>query len=110
MAACNALHSLEQRYCRWLLTAHDSVGSEILTVTHEFLATMLGVQRPAVSLAAGNLQRRGILRCGRGVVAILDREALELSACECHAAIRSELEALLPLHCHPGIYADPVRK
>jgi CRP-like cAMP-binding protein len=106
IAACNALHSLEQRCCRWLLTAHDSVRSDTLTVTHEFLATMLGVQRAGVSLAVGNLQRRGMIRCGRGVVTILNREALELSACECHKAIRSELEALLPLYCHPGMPAN----
>jgi CRP-like cAMP-binding protein len=100
IAACNALHSLERRCCRWLLTAHDSARSNMLTVTHESLATMLGVQRTGVSLAVGNLQRRGMIRCGRGVLTVLDREALEQSACECYAAIRSELEVLLPLRSH----------
>jgi CRP-like cAMP-binding protein len=108
MAACNALHSLEERCCRWLLTAHDCVGSDTLRVTHEFLATMLGVQRAGVTLAVGNLQRRGMIRCGRGVVAILNREALERSACECHKAIRSELGALLPVDLHPRLPGNAI--
>jgi CRP-like cAMP-binding protein len=88
IAACNRLHAIEQRLARWLLMSQDRVDSELLPVTHEFLAQMLGTGRPSVSLAAGNLQRADLIENLRGTVKILDRKSLEESACECYGAIQ----------------------
>jgi CRP-like cAMP-binding protein len=88
IAACNRLHPIEQRLARWFLMCQDRVDSELLPVTHEFLAQMLGTGRPSVSLAAGNLQRAGLIENLRGTVRILDRKELEASACECYRAIQ----------------------
>jgi CRP-like cAMP-binding protein len=88
IAACNRLHAIEQRLARWLLMCQDRVDSELLPVTHEFLAQMLGTGRPSVSLAAGNLQRVGLIENLRGTVKVLDRKSLEASACECYRAIQ----------------------
>jgi CRP-like cAMP-binding protein len=88
IAACNRLHEVEQRLARWLLMCQDRIGSAELPVTHEFLAQMLGTGRPSVSLAAGILQRAGMIENIRGTVKILNRKALEGSACECYAAMR----------------------
>jgi CRP-like cAMP-binding protein len=88
IAACNRLHAIEQRLARWLLMCQDRVDSELLPVTHEFLAQMLGTGRPSVSLAAGNLQRVGLIENLRGTVKVLDRKSLEDSACECYGAIQ----------------------
>jgi len=93
-AACNRLHSLEQRCCRWLLIAHDSARSDSFPITHEFLAMMLGVQRTGVSLAANILQKARLIRCGRGRVTVVDRPGLEAMACECYATVRTELTKL----------------
>jgi len=90
-AACNRLHSLEERCCRWLLIAHDSARSDDFLLTHEFLAMMLGAQRPGVSLAASILQRAGLIRYTRGHVTITDRPGLEAAACECYGAMRAQL-------------------
>ena len=86
-AGCNRLHGLEQRLCRWLLLTQDRVGSGLLRITHDFLATMLGTDRPSVSLAAGELQRREIIEYSHGSVKILNRKMLETSACECYGVI-----------------------
>lgn len=83
-AACNAVHSAEQRCARWLLTAMDRSGSECLALTHEFMAEMLGVHRPTVSVVARSLQEAGIVRCSRGAITIVDRLRLEQAACECY--------------------------
>lgn len=88
IAACNRLHEIEQRLARWLLMCQDRVGSESLPVTHEFLAQMLGTGRPSVSLAAGILQKAGIIENSRGAVKILNRTELESAACECYRAIQ----------------------
>ena len=88
IAACNRLHEIEQRLARWLLMCQDRVDSEFLPVTHEFLAQMLGTGRPSVSLAAGMLQRTGIIENLRGAVRILRRRELESAACECYHAIQ----------------------
>lgn len=88
IAACNRLHEIEQRLARWLLMCQDRVDSEMLPVTHEFLAQMLGSGRPSVSLAAGTLQRKGLIENLRGTVRILDRQNLEEFACECYRAIQ----------------------
>ncbi len=83
-AGCNRLHSLEQRLSRWLLLIQDRVESGLLRITHDFLATMLGTDRPSVSLAAGGLQKRRIIEYAHGTVKILNRKELEGSACECY--------------------------
>jgi len=87
-AACNRLHDIRQRLARWLLMTQDRVDSGSLPITHDFLATMLGTDRPTVSLAAGVLQRKGIIEYTRGAVKIVNRKKLEESACECYGVIR----------------------
>ena len=87
-AACNRLHEIEQRLARWLLMAEDSAASSMLGITHDFLATMLGTDRPSVTLAAGLLQKAGLIEYGRGSVKITNRQQLEAFACECYSVIR----------------------
>jgi CRP-like cAMP-binding protein len=87
-AACNRLHEIEQRLARWLLMAEDSAAAETLRITHDFLATMLGTDRPSVTLAAGLLQKAGLIEYGRGAVRIINRSGLEAFACECYGVIR----------------------
>jgi len=87
-AACNRLHGVEQRLARWLLMAQDRVDSAVLPITHDFLATMLGTDRPSVSLAAGLLQKNGIIEYNRGSVRILSRDELRGVACECYSVIQ----------------------
>ena len=87
-AACNRLHDIEQRLARWLLMTQDRVDSGSLPITHDFLATMLGTDRPTVSLAAGVLQKRKVIEYTRGAVKIVNRKKLEASTCECYGAIR----------------------
>jgi CRP-like cAMP-binding protein len=95
--ACNALHSVEARFCRWLLSCHDRIDSDTIGLTQEFLADMLGVQRTTVTAVAGALQARGLIRYRRGIVDILDRPGLEAMACECYGAVRKIYERLLPV-------------
>ncbi len=87
-AACNRIHAIEQRLARWLLMAEDSTATPTLRITHDFLATMLGTDRPSVTLAAGLLQKAGLIEYGRGSVRITDRPQLEAFACECYGVIR----------------------
>jgi CRP-like cAMP-binding protein len=87
-AACNRLHKTEQRLARWLLMVQDRMDSGLLRLTHDFLATMLGTDRPSVSLAAGILRRKQIIECTRGTVKILNRKKLESRACECYRVIQ----------------------
>jgi CRP-like cAMP-binding protein len=87
-AACNRLHDIGQRLARWLLMTQDRVNSGALPITHDFLATMLGTDRPSVSLAAGVLQKKGFIEYTRGAVKIVNRKKLEDSACECYDVIR----------------------
>jgi CRP-like cAMP-binding protein len=87
-AACNRLHDIEQRLARWLLMTQDRVDSGSLPITHDFLATMLGTDRPTVSLAAGVLQRKNLIEYTRGAVKIVNRKKLEDSACECYGVIQ----------------------
>ena len=93
-AACNRLHTIEERAARWLLMTHDRVDSDTFPITHDFLATMLGVRRPSVTLAAGMLQKAGFISYSRGRMTILDRAGLEGSACECYGIVRKEFDAL----------------
>jgi CRP-like cAMP-binding protein len=94
-AACNRLHSSEQRLSRWLLMSHDRVGTDEFVITHEFLARMLGSRRATVTLSAGILQAAGLIRYHRGRVSIIDRSGLESVACECYRVIERELEGVV---------------
>jgi len=87
-AGCNRLHDLEQRLSRWLLLIQDRVGSGVLRITHDFLAMMLGTDRPSVSLAAGALRQKRIIEYTHGSVRVLNRKKLEGSACECYGLIQ----------------------
>jgi CRP-like cAMP-binding protein len=87
-SACNRLHSIEQRLARWLLMTQDRVDAESLPITHDFLATMLGTDRPSVSLAAGVLQKKKLIEYARGAVNIVNRKKLEDAACECYGIIQ----------------------
>ena len=93
-AACNRLHSLEARCARWLLMTHDRVDSDVLPLKQTFVAQMLGVHRPAVTVAAGALQHAGIIRYARGKVTVVDRGALERAACGCYEITRRSFEKL----------------
>jgi len=86
--ACNSLHKLEERCCRWLLMAHDRAHRDHFEITQEFMAEMLGVHRPTVTIVARTLQKAGLIRYSRGVLTILDRKGLEASACECYGIVR----------------------
>src|SRR5579885_2710199 len=87
-AACNRLHNIEQRLARWLLMTQDRVDSGTLKITHDFLATMLGTDRPSVSTAAAALQNGGMIHYVRGAVKITDRKKLEDACCECYGIIQ----------------------
>jgi CRP-like cAMP-binding protein len=93
--ACSGLHSVEQRCCRWLLTAYDRLGTPELDITHDFLARMLGVRRASVTDVLRPLQSRGLISSRRGHVTILDAERLSASSCECFGFIRREYKRLL---------------
>ena len=99
-AACNRLHDIDRRLARWLLMAHDRVDSGTLRITHGFLATMLGTDRPSVSLAAGVFQRMNIIKYRRGAVKIVNRGALESHSCECYAVIQRYAQMSGPLPDH----------
>ncbi len=92
--ACNGLHKIEQRCCRWLLMTQDRVGENILPLTHEFLAIMLGVRRASVTEVLQPLQQRGAIKNERGFIEILDRPALESLSCECYRAVTGEFSRL----------------
>ena len=94
-AACNRLHSLEQRCARWLLITDDSVGGDTIPVTHEFLAKLLGAQRAGVTLKLQALEQSGLIRCGRGSMNVLDRKGLEAAACECYRVIQRQFDRAL---------------
>ncbi len=93
--ACNGLHSVHQRCCRWLLLTHDRVDTDVLPLTHGFLAMMLGV-RASVTLVLQPLQDQGLVRYARGRITILNRPGLEVAACECYQAVQDEYARLLP--------------
>lgn len=95
-AACNQMHCLEQRVTRWLLMAHDRAGrAETLPLKHEYLAMLLGVHRPAVTLAVGLLKARGFVSYSRGRMHLDDRVGLEAAACECYRIVRQRFEQIL---------------
>ncbi len=90
IAACNAVHSVEARFARWLLQTQDRIDSDSLPVTQEFLSQMLGVRRTTVTLVARALQQAGLISYKRGRIVILDRAGLEEAACECYQIIHHE--------------------
>ena len=90
IAACNRLHEVEERLARWLLMSHDRIGSKTLPLTQEFLGQMLGTRRASVSVAAGALQKAGMIKYTRGNVTILDRDKLEKTACDCYDIIQRQ--------------------
>jgi len=94
-AGCNARHAIEQRLARWLLIAHDRAEADEFAMTHEFMAMMLGVRRPGVSLAAGILQKAGLIHYVRGRMAVTDRAGLEAASCECYHTVQREFARLL---------------
>ncbi|HLL75065.1 MAG TPA: Crp/Fnr family transcriptional regulator [Pyrinomonadaceae bacterium] len=93
-AACNRLHKLDERFCKWLLMSSDGVGSDTVALTQEYLAVMLGVRRAGVTEAALEAQADGLIEYRRGRIQILDRAGLERRACECYARTRAEYERL----------------
>jgi CRP-like cAMP-binding protein len=94
-AVCNRLHNIEQQLCRWLLINHDQLQTNELVMTHDLVANMLGVRRESVSLAAAELQNKGVIRYVRGTITILDRAKLENVACECYQVVMDEYDRLL---------------
>jgi CRP-like cAMP-binding protein len=94
-AACNRLHSNEERLSRWLLMSHDRVGTDAFPITHEFLGQMLGSRRATVTLSAGLLQAAGLIRYHRGRVTIVDRPGLEGVSCECYGIIKAALDRVV---------------
>jgi Crp-like helix-turn-helix domain len=107
--ACNGLHRLEQRCCRWLLMTRDRVGSDDLRLTHEFLAMMLGARRASITEALRPLQEEGLVKSHRGRVAILDGAGLEARSCECYFVVRDEYDRLFGGVSPPSPAAGPQR-
>jgi len=105
-AVCNRFHAVDQRLARRLLLSLDRLPSNIVDVTQETLAGMLGVRREGVTEAAGQLQRDGLIRYSRGLITVLDRPGLEARACECYRVVRREYARLMP--ADPGIPTAPV--
>ena len=95
MSVCNAFHEIERRCVRWLLTVNDLIAEGEIPLTHEGLATMLGVRRPTVTLVLGSLQRAGLIHERRGRILIGDRSRLEAASCECYRVMRDEQQRLL---------------
>jgi len=101
-AVCNRHHSLEQQLCRWLLLTLDRLPSNELVMTHELVASMLGVYREGISIAAGKLRQAGVINYRRGHITVLDRLKLEQTTCECYAVVKTELDRLSSV----GLLAD----
>ncbi len=93
---CNRHHSVDQQLCRWLLLSLERLSVQEITATQEMIAGILGVRRAGVTAAAGDLQRAGLIRYGRGRITVLDRSGLERRVCECYRVVRTEYERLLP--------------
>jgi CRP-like cAMP-binding protein len=90
LAACNRLHNVVERLARWLVMSHDRIGGKVLPLTQEFLSQMLGTRRASVTIAAGALQKAGMIAYSRGSVSILNRRSLEESACDCYHLIEQQ--------------------
>lgn len=92
LTACNSVHSIQQRYARWILMTQDQLGLDQFALTQDFLAQMLGVRRASVNSAAATLQELGYIRYSRGRITVIDRRGVERAACECHRVIRTASE------------------
>jgi CRP-like cAMP-binding protein len=92
--ACNGLHPINKRCCRWLLMTHDRVGAEVLPLTHEYLGFMLGVRRASITEVLGGLQGRGLIHYSRGSITVLNRKGLEAASCECYKVVNDEYDRL----------------
>jgi CRP-like cAMP-binding protein len=95
-AACNALHDVSGRLCRWLLQTSDKIESDTIPFTHEFLSNMLGARRSTISQIASTLQKAGIIRTHRGQIKLLNREELTTRTCECYEIVRRHIDRLVP--------------
>ena len=93
--ACNALHSVEERMCRWLLMSQDGAGKDEFRLTHELLAAMLGVRRQSVSVVAGTLQKAGFIAYRHGVMRVVDRAGLEAASCECYGVTETLYDRIM---------------
>jgi CRP-like cAMP-binding protein len=91
---CNCYHTLQERLCRWLLVARDAVQSDVLVLTHDVIARLLGTRRASVTVAAGLLQRAGLVKISRGQLIILDPAGLEAMSCECYGVLRDGIQRL----------------
>jgi CRP-like cAMP-binding protein len=91
---CNCYHTLQERLCRWLLVARDAVRSDVLILTHDVIARLLGTRRASVTVAAGLLQRAGLIRISRGQITILDAAGLEAMSCECYSILQEGVRRL----------------
>ena len=105
-AACNRLHSMEERCARWLLMTHDRAGGDTFPLTQEFLSHMLGVRRATVNVATGMLKKAGFIRYVRGKITVTDRPGLESASCECYRAIVRVYDSVLPNAPTPGRRQD----
>jgi CRP-like cAMP-binding protein len=94
-AVCNRHHTVNQQLCRWLLLSLDRLPSNVLVMTQELIADMLGVRREGVTDAAGRLQKLGVIQYARGEITVLDRMKLEKLSCECYAVVKKETDRLL---------------
>jgi CRP-like cAMP-binding protein len=92
--ACNGLHSVYQRCCRWLLMTQDRARSDVFPMTHEFMAEMLGVRRSTVSEVLEPFKKKGLIRYSRGKITVVDREGLKAGSCECYRRINEEFKRL----------------
>jgi CRP-like cAMP-binding protein len=93
--ACNGLHVIVERCCRWLLMTHDRVDGDELALTHEFLSYMLGVRRSGITEVLQSLQNQALIRYGKGIITVLNRDGLEELACECYQCVQDEYKRLL---------------
>jgi CRP-like cAMP-binding protein len=100
-AACNRLHTMEERCARWLLMTHDRAAEDTFPLTQEFLSHMLGVRRATVNVATGMLKKAGLIRYVRGKITVIDRRGLESASCDCYQAILKVYVSLLPVT--PGV-------
>ena len=95
-AVCNRHHSVDQQVCRWLLLSLDRLNSDVLNMTQELIANMLGVRREGVTEAACKLQKEGLIKYSRGHIKVLNRPGLEKRVCECYQIVKTEYDRLLP--------------
>jgi CRP-like cAMP-binding protein len=100
--ACNRLHNIESRFARWILMTHDRVNEDSFYLTQEFIADMLGVQRPSVSIVAAAFQKAGIIKYARGSMTILDRKGLEQASCECYDVVARAFASLCVAEKRPS--------